>query len=339
MSLSVWLAVGALGGSFAVVRFLVDATISSRMGGEFPWGTFVVNITGSLALGYLGAALTGTTLLLAGTASVGSYTTFSTWMLETHRLGEDDDRRPLSCISSAAWSSASPQPSRAAPLEGRYEPGLSQGHDLLRGARSPQWPLLADELLELYERRALQTSILLRGIEGFGIKHRLQTQRLLSLSEDLPLVVIGVDSRQRVEPVIEELRERVPGGLLTVERARMLTGRIGAIALPKELQGAVKLTVYCGRAERVNGKPAAIAIVDLLQRHGIAGATVFLGVDGTAHGLRRRARFFSRNSNVPLMIISVGAGTAIAEVLPKLRQSARGATPHARTCTRAEARR
>jgi CrcB protein len=95
VSLSVWLAVGVLGGCFAVVRFLVDATISSRMGGEFPWGTFVVNVTGSLALGYLGAALTGTTLLLAGTASVGSYTTFSTWMLETHRLGEDDDRRPL----------------------------------------------------------------------------------------------------------------------------------------------------------------------------------------------------------------------------------------------------
>jgi len=95
MSSWVWLAVGVLGGGFAVVRFLVDATISSRTGGEFPWGTFVVNITGSFALGYLGTALTGTALLLAGTASIGSYTTFSTWMLETHRLGEDDDRRPL----------------------------------------------------------------------------------------------------------------------------------------------------------------------------------------------------------------------------------------------------
>jgi CrcB protein len=95
MSPWVWVAVGVLGGSFAVARFLVDATISSRAIGEFPWGTFFVNITGSFALGYLGAALTGTTLLLAGTASIGSYTTFSTWMLETHRLGEDDDRRPL----------------------------------------------------------------------------------------------------------------------------------------------------------------------------------------------------------------------------------------------------
>lgn len=96
MPLWVWLAIGVLGGTFAIIRFLVDAAISLRTTGGFPWGTFVVNISGSFVLGWLvGAALAGTTLLLAGTASIGSYTTFSTWMLETHRLGEDDDRRPL----------------------------------------------------------------------------------------------------------------------------------------------------------------------------------------------------------------------------------------------------
>jgi PII-like signaling protein len=177
---------------------------------------------------------------------------------------------------------------------------------------------LADELLDLYERHAFHSAVLLRGTEGFGIKHRLQTQRLLTLSEDLPLVSIGVDSRQRVEPVLEELRQRFPEGLLTVERARMLTGRIGAVELPTELHEATKLTVYCGRAERIYGRPAAIAIVDLLQRQGVAGATVLLGVDGMTHGVRQRARFFSRNENVPLMIISVGEGAAIAAALPKL---------------------
>lgn len=177
---------------------------------------------------------------------------------------------------------------------------------------------LADELLDLYERHAFQTAVLLRGTEGFGIKHRLQTQRLLTLSEDLPLVAIGVDARERVEPVLAELRERFPEGLLTLERARMLTGRIGTIDLPSELQDATKLTIYCGRAERVYGKPAAIAIVDLLQRHGVAGATIFLGVDGMTHGLRQRARFFSRNIDVPVMIISVGDGAAIGNAVTKL---------------------
>jgi PII-like signaling protein len=98
----------------------------------------------------------------------------------------------------------------------------------------------------------------------------------------------------------------------------MLTGRVGAVALPTELHEATKLTVYCGRAERIYGRPAAIAIVDLLQRQGVAGATVLLGVDGMTHGVRQRARFFSRNENVPLMIISVGEGAAIAAALPKL---------------------
>jgi CrcB protein len=96
MSVWVWLEVGALGGALAIGRFLADAVISEWAGSEFPWGTFAVNISGSFVLGILvGASLGRTTLLLTGTASVGSYTTFSTWMLETHRLGDDDDRRPL----------------------------------------------------------------------------------------------------------------------------------------------------------------------------------------------------------------------------------------------------
>jgi PII-like signaling protein len=177
---------------------------------------------------------------------------------------------------------------------------------------------LADELLDVYERHALQASILLRGVEGFGIKHRLQTQRILTLSEDLPLVSIAVDSRRRIEPVVNDLRERVHEGLVTVETSTMVTGRVSRVELPSEIDEETKLTIYCGRGERVYGKSAAIAIVDLLHRHGVAGATVFLGVDGMSHGIRQRARFFSRNANVPVMIVSVGSGSSIADVLPKL---------------------
>lgn len=96
MPLWLWCAVGCFGGVFAIVRFLVDAIISLRAASEFPWGTFVINTSGSFALGILfGAGVAGTALLLEGTACIGTYTTFSTWMFETHRLGDDDDRRPL----------------------------------------------------------------------------------------------------------------------------------------------------------------------------------------------------------------------------------------------------
>lgn len=178
--------------------------------------------------------------------------------------------------------------------------------------------LLADVLLDEFERSGLRTSILLRGSGGFGQKHRLQTDGLLTLSEDLPIVAIGVDSRARAEPLAERLRSTVSEGLLTVERARLVSAEIGELELPADLGDETKLTIYCGRAERAAGRPAAIAIVDLLHRLGVAGATVLLGVDGTLHGRRHRARFFSRNPNVPLMIASVGSSRTIAAALPEL---------------------
>jgi len=65
------------------------------MARSFPFGTLTVNVTGAALLGFLGGlALGKDAALLAGTAFVGAYTTFSTWMLETQRLGEERQLRP-----------------------------------------------------------------------------------------------------------------------------------------------------------------------------------------------------------------------------------------------------
>ncbi len=90
---ALWAAVGVLGGVGALARFLIDALVSSATGARFPLGTLLVNLSGALVLGVLvGLALSGDAYLLAGTAVIGSYTTFSTWMLESHRLAEDGRR-------------------------------------------------------------------------------------------------------------------------------------------------------------------------------------------------------------------------------------------------------
>ena len=177
---------------------------------------------------------------------------------------------------------------------------------------------LADVILDRCGDREIATSVLLRGIEGFGFKHHLRTDRLLTLSEDLPMVAVAVDERARIESLFTDLTMVDHHALLTLERARMLRGEIGPVTLPEELHEATKLTVYVGRQERVYRAPAFAAVCDLLHRRGIAGATVLLGVDGTAHGVRERAQFFRRNADVPLMIIAVGEGERIARVLPEL---------------------
>ena len=184
---------------------------------------------------------------------------------------------------------------------------------------------MADALLDLYGQHEIAASILLRGMTGFGLTHHLRTDRSLTLSEDLPLMAIAVDSRPRIEAVLGRTLELNSPGLVTLERARLLAGggrRAGRAraerAIPDGQHEAAKLTVYLGRQERVYRVPAFAAVCDLLHRRGIAGATALLGVDGTAHGRRERARFFSRNAEVPMMVVAVGSGTRIGRVLPEL---------------------
>jgi PII-like signaling protein len=165
---------------------------------------------------------------------------------------------------------------------------------------------LCDVLLDLFGERSLRASALLRGTEGFGLKQLRHSQNLLSLSEDLPLVAVAVDARDRIEAIEPEVAALVVEGLVTVEGADFVE--------PALVPGAqAKLTVYLGRRE-----PYAAA-VEILRRAGVDGATVLMGVDGLLHGERKRARFFSRNDDVPLELFSVGAADSIARALPDLR--------------------
>ena len=163
---------------------------------------------------------------------------------------------------------------------------------------------LADALLQLYERHQMRASVLLRGVEGFGPRHHLHTDRLLSLSESLPAVAIAIDAPARVERLAGEVLELAGAGLTTLERARLLTAE--EPALPVRGVDAVKLTLYGGRSVRADGQAGYVAAIERLRAVGAAGASVLLAVDGTLHGERRRARFFSRNAGVPLMLLAIG---------------------------------
>ena len=98
MSPLAWLGVGVFGAAGAYARFALAAAVTARRAGAFPWGTFIVNMTGGFALGVLtGAGVTGDALFVLGTGLMGGYTTFSTWMVEAERLGEDAEI-VLACV-------------------------------------------------------------------------------------------------------------------------------------------------------------------------------------------------------------------------------------------------
>ena len=85
-----------VGGFFgAIARYFVDRRVTQWTGGAFPWGTFVINVTGSFVLGVLFALIVERAALSSQFRAplmigfVGAYTTFSTLMLESWRLVED----------------------------------------------------------------------------------------------------------------------------------------------------------------------------------------------------------------------------------------------------------
>ena len=93
--------IGLGGFAGAIARYLLDGVVSDRTGGGFPWGTLVINVSGSFALGLLFAMTTDRAVLPAEIRGplmigfLGAYTTFSTFMLESWRL-----------IESGAWAAA-----------------------------------------------------------------------------------------------------------------------------------------------------------------------------------------------------------------------------------------
>jgi len=87
----------------------------------------------------------------------------------------------------------------------------------------------ADALLDQYGRHEVATSILLRGAEGFGAKRHPRTDMSLTLSEDLPLIAVAVDSRARIEPLVSATAEITGTGLglwVSLEIIQKHNGRI-----------------------------------------------------------------------------------------------------------------
>jgi PII-like signaling protein len=75
---------------------------------------------------------------------------------------------------------------------------------------------LYDAVVRFLREKGCAGVTVLRGVEGFGAHSRIHSASLLRLSEDLPVVVIAVDRRDRIEPLLDELTRYVDGGLVTV---------------------------------------------------------------------------------------------------------------------------
>ena len=246
---------GALG---AVARYGLTVAVPTPPD-RWPWATFVTNVTGCLAIGALmvivveltARAPAGPTVPRAGL--LGGFTTFSTYALETRTLVADGHGGlaaayvVASLLARAAGGVAGrPGRPRAGRRGGRRRHPRRCGGGVamrLTGTalrltvylgEDDQWhhrPLYTEIVRRAHDAGLAGASVF-RGVEGFGASSLVHTTRLLSLSEDLPVAVVIVDTEERVRGFLPELDELVNEGLVVldeVEVVRYVGRRIGAL--------------------------------------------------------------------------------------------------------------
>ena len=84
---------------------------------------------------------------------------------------------------------------------------------------------LYEAIVHLLRERGLAGATVIRGIEGFGAKQHLHTTRILSLSQDLPVLIEVVDQEERLRAILPELNAMVSEGLITLERVEIFAYR------------------------------------------------------------------------------------------------------------------
>lgn len=80
-------------------------------------------------------------------------------------------------------------------------------------------------IVELLRQRHFAGATVLRAIMGFGASSRIHSDRLEALSVDLPVIVECVDTEEKIQGILPELDEMIGGGLITLERARVIMYR------------------------------------------------------------------------------------------------------------------
>jgi hypothetical protein len=96
---------------------------------------------------------------------------------------------------------------------------------------------LYEALVSLFRERGFAGATVLRGIAGFGASAIVHTDRVLRLSLDLPIVVEVVDTEEKVQEVMGELDRMIGGGLVTLEKVRVILYRPASAPDPRPEEG------------------------------------------------------------------------------------------------------
>lgn len=173
--------------------------------------------------------------------------------------------------------------------------------------------------------RGVAGATVTKGIAGFGADHKLHTDRILRLAENLPIRIEFVESAVKVDALLPKLYELAGTGIIDVQDTTVVKPTAAQPAVTPEpthvtLQGRAKLMrIYIGENDTWHGKPLHEAITESLRANDLAGATVYRGIHGYgAHGRFRREKPPAGAHDLPIMLSVIDEESKIRGYLPLL---------------------
>jgi PII-like signaling protein len=142
--------------------------------------------------------------------------------------------------------------------------------------------------------RKVSGATVTRGVAGFGANHRMQTDRILALTENLPMKVEFIETSERVEELLPKLYEMVGTGLIEIqdttivkaaENSEQAARQVSPPAL-KQAGTAKLMRIFVGENDKWNGKPLHKALMESMRANDIVGVTVYQGILGCAANRR-----------------------------------------------------
>ena len=133
-----------------------------------------------------------------------------------------------------------------------------------------------------------------RGIAGFGADHHMHTDRILVLTENLPMKVEFIETPEKVEELLPKLHKMVGTGLIEIQDTTIVKPSESSkqaehqeATPPLKREGKAKLMrIFIGENDKWNGKPLHKALIECMRTNDIAGVTVYQGILG--YGANRR---------------------------------------------------
>lgn len=179
-------------------------------------------------------------------------------------------------------------------------------------------------ILDFLFFRGIAGATVLKGVAGFGADHRIHSTSSVEISDQLPLKIEFIETREKVNELLGKLEEMAGSGMIEIQETTI--AKPAQVSKPKKdptpehvrIEGKAKLMrIFIGESDRWQEQPLHEALIRAMRANDLAGATVFRGILG--YGAHRRVHkekplLLSHDNSI--MISVVDTEEKLKEVLP-----------------------